>query len=332
MKKLIPPIPPQYEQPTNTKENRILGEGDFELNNYVPDTHYRIWYNNQYEGYSSHHHDAMEIILVQEDNYDVIADGNKFHLTQGDVLIIPPNMLHEICYSETGTRFICMIDISILAYFRGFSSLKPILLSPYYCSAATKPAIYQEVYKLLNHAIHLYFKNEVMVEMEIYSLLFQMFAIITQDFYKPKESEQTQEGNTTSREHYERILALLNYIEENFGEEITLEKAADLTGFSKFHFTRLFKEQTSSTFYDYLIKRRIHEAQRLLYTNTSITDIAFQTGFNNSTTFCRSFKKVTGMSPSEYRNKFRNEPDEIKKTKERWQKIEAIRQKQLQEF
>ena len=92
-----------------------------------------------------------------------------------------------------------------------------------------------------------------------------------------------------------------SYEDINYSEEISTEQAAEYTGFSKFHFMRLFKLQTGYTFHDYLTLKRIHIAEELLVTEKPITDIAFQTGFNTLPSFCRAFKKYTNYSPSEYK-------------------------------
>ena len=93
----------------------------------------------------------------------------------------------------------------------------------------------------------------------------------------------------------------MKYLDAHYSEEITLETAADFVGFSKFHFTRLFKVYAGTTFHDVLRRKRILAAQRLLSTGASVTDVAFQTGFTSLASFGRCFKKQTGMTPSEYR-------------------------------
>ena len=108
-------------------------------------------------------------------------------------------------------------------------------------------------------------------------------------------------------EIYQKFVRVLSYIEANYSEDLNLETVADTAGFSKYHFSRLFKQYTDSTFYDYLCKRRIIEAKKLLVTNMPVTDVAFQVGFNNLTTFCRCFKKYTGCSPTQYKSKITKE-------------------------
>ena len=85
-------------------------------------------------------------------------------------------------------------------------------------------------------------------------------------------------------------------------DEISLEWAADYVGFSKFHFARLFKEYTDVSFYEFVRHRRMQAAKVLLLdTDKTITEIAFQTGFNNLTSFTRSFKSATNLTPSDFR-------------------------------
>ena len=89
--------PPKYKQPVTEFVGRNL-TGSLEQIDYSPKSHIRIWYNNQVEGYATHHHTAMEMILCIENTYTVIANNKTYHLNVGDILLIPPNMLHKIIW------------------------------------------------------------------------------------------------------------------------------------------------------------------------------------------------------------------------------------------
>ena len=107
------------------------------------------------------------------------------------------------------------------------------------------------------------------------------------------------------REYFDRLNNAIDYIDENFANDITLDDAAAFSGFSKFHFSRLFKEYMNCTFYDYLIGRRIKATEILLTRDDlSITDIALQAGFSSISTFNRTFKLKKGCTPGEYRTLF----------------------------
>ena len=130
---------------------------------------------------------------------------------------------------------------------------------------------------------------------------------IGKEQYDQSVTQADTDNINKHRAHYDKFVSLLTFIDANYQEDLSLEQAADYIGFSKYHFSRLFKLHTNTTFYDYLSHKRVQAAQSLLATDIPITDIAFQTGFNNLTTFCRCFKKCTNCSPTEYRNKFREE-------------------------
>ena len=87
-------------------------------------------------------------------------------------------------------------------------------------------------------------------------------------------------------------------------EDISLDYLADQVGFSKFHFSRLFKEYTDYNFSDYLCIRRIKAAETLLEDpDYSITEVALNSGFASISTFNRIFKQKKGITPSEHRKR-----------------------------
>ncbi len=300
--------PDKYKQPIRDFIQRTLNDSAEEVD-FAPKTNIRIWYNTQTESYNTHHHPAMEVILCIENNYTVIANNQTYRLNVGDILMIPPHMMHKIICESDGARFVFLINLELFTHFEDYNTLEPIFMNAYYCNATSKPSIYQEVYANFMTIINTYFSNEMFWESIIFSTLMKTMVLIGEDHFHSVASNVDTISTSKHREHHEKFVALLSYIDANYQEELTLEQVADYIGFSKYHFSRLFKQHTNTTFYDYLSHKRIQAAQSLLSMDMPITDIAFQTGFNNLTTFCRCFKKVTNCSPSEYRNKFRVEPD-----------------------
>ena len=95
---------------------------------------------------------------------------------------------------------------------------------------------------------------------------------------------------------------ILSYINEHFREALTVDDLASVAGLSPYHFIRTFKQSTGYTPHEYLLDTRIENAKYLLTTTSMPSkDICFGTGFSSESVFCASFRKKTGLTPSEYR-------------------------------
>ena len=115
-------------------------------------------------------------------------------------------------------------------------------------------------------------------------------------FYQSNESETI------------RINKICNYTLTNYKKDITLDEIASLSNLSVTSFCRYFKLMTKKTYYDFLIEIRVSHACRFLIENKLPTEmICFDCGFNNVSNFYRHFKKVTGMTPLDYKRKYLNE-------------------------
>ncbi|MGK0237527.1 MAG: AraC-like DNA-binding protein/ligand-binding sensor protein [Candidatus Pelagisphaera sp.] len=92
------------------------------------------------------------------------------------------------------------------------------------------------------------------------------------------------------------------YIEHNFDKRLSLEEAAKAVNTSVRYFCKVFKKSTSMTFVDYLTRLRIEKSKNLLLNpNKRISEIAYEVGFESLTQFNRSFKKLSGQTPTQYR-------------------------------
>ncbi len=104
-----------------------------------------------------------------------------------------------------------------------------------------------------------------------------------------------------------RLNNVFNYTHNNYKKEITLEEIASISNLSVTSFCRYFKMMTKKTYYDFLIEIRVSHACRMLVENKLPTEvICFDCGFNNVSNFYRHFKKVTGMTPLDYKKKYLN--------------------------
>ncbi len=113
--------------------------------------------------------------------------------------------------------------------------------------------------------------------------------------------------NTAEKNHYSsrRIEKVMNYTHQNFHRPVSLSEVARLTNMTETAFSRFFKLRTGMTFIDSLTEIRLGHASRMLIETTqTISEIAYDCGFNNISNFNRIFKKKKGCTPKELRESY----------------------------
>ncbi len=99
------------------------------------------------------------------------------------------------------------------------------------------------------------------------------------------------------------IKLAIQFITKNFNNNITLKDVADEVFLSQNYLSELFKKETGEGFYEFLSNYRVKRAKELLVTtNLKIYEVAESVGYNDSITFGRAFKKITGTTPNNFRN------------------------------
>jgi len=100
----------------------------------------------------------------------------------------------------------------------------------------------------------------------------------------------------------EKIIKIIDYINNHFREKITLEVLQEVTGYNKSYISQIIKQDLGINYYEYLTRVRMREAiYSLTSTKERISDISFNNGFSDVKSFNTAFKERFGKSPSEYR-------------------------------
>ncbi len=131
------------------------------------------------------------------------------------------------------------------------------------------------------------------------ALFMQLIAFLARCY----DGEKTPESRTLLR-----IGAAIGYLEEHFHEPVQLTQLTQIAGMSESSLLRAFKQATDRTPIGYLLHLRIQRARELLLrTDLNITEIAFETGFNDSNYFSRQFRALMNQSPQKYRKENRRD-------------------------
>lgn len=295
-----------YNVNSDTSKARILVDTGQELVQYHQDTFIRIWFNDLPTGYDPHWHTALEVIVPVENWYEAMIEGETYHAVPGDIIMIPPGELHSLKAPSEGSRFVFLFDLSTLSRLHGFASIQSILTAPLLLTRAAYPNIYDDVYQLLVQMRYEYFTKSEFAELTIYSLLINLFVKLGTNHLENIDLFSNIRVYK-QKEYVEKFNSVMDYIDSHYMEDLNLEEIASSIGFSKYHFSRLFKQYTNYTFCAYICHRRIKVAEKLLeQQDLSITEVALQAGFPSISTFNRLFKQSKGCTPTEYREKNNN--------------------------
>lgn len=134
------------------------------------------------------------------------------------------------------------------------------------------------------------------------SYLCELLVMLNRKF---QDIVQTEQYNISYK-----VQEILSYINLNLDSKLSLDILEKTFSTNRYYLCRLFKQETGSTIYNYIILKKIALAKQLLSENNNVTEVCMMTGFNDYSNFIRTFKKVTGYSPANY-NKLHNSCDII---------------------
>ena len=116
------------------------------------------------------------------------------------------------------------------------------------------------------------------------------------------KSEKVKQINEKAFTYYGRLKKIRDFVNENYAEEIPLQKAAQIAAMERTYFSTFFRQKVGITFSEWLRLLRVSRAIEMISTsNYSISHVAFAVGFGDLRTFERAFKQYTGKTPSEFK-------------------------------
>lgn len=119
--------------------------------------------------------------------------------------------------------------------------------------------------------------------------------------YLMRNYEKSMEISKSIDEKFEKFDEVLEYIHKNYNK-VTLEDLSEKFKFNKYYLSKVIKSYTGKNFVNIVQSIKMRKAREFLtYTNLSIEDISMAIGYNSTSTFIRTFKKIHKLSPNEYR-------------------------------
>lgn len=264
---------------------------------------------------STHWHDFYELELILEGTGTMTVNGTEYPLIPNTLYLITPTDLHS--YEVEPGQELTLINITFSPdCIQDLTITEMITLTQYIFTklddrAAARMIFLMRQMKDENSAKDFLHQKYTMGLMSC--ILVELLRC-----YKREQSTEhptdhlPQDGDISTKQIPEiRSLPLpvqnaLYYIRLHFRENITLREVAGLSGFSEHYMSKLFHRNFGMGFKEYLISLRLdHAKQLLLYSEDSVTDIAYFCGFNSSSHFLHIFKDACGISPLQYRKQNR---------------------------
>ncbi len=153
-------------------------------------------------------------------------------------------------------------------------------------------------------AFHRLTESEGMSEMHYFGALLSLLADVAEDSRQSYLRREREGENEKACQISRSVRMAEQYMNENFKEKCSLETVAKKAGFSPIYFHKLFKEKTGLSPNEYLLRKRLFEAEeRLARGDMPLSEIAEECGFGSQSYFQYVFKREKGMTPTAYRKK-----------------------------
>lgn len=277
-----------------------------------------------------HMHQFIQIVYMCKGKIKHVINNNTFDVYKGDIFIIPPYVPHyfiaptdekfELIEFEFVPEFInekfSLINsgdehayLNLMnSTFMDFAYLEPFLVSEHEVRPRLNLAgrTQVEVENILHEIILEYERKETDFDLIIKALLLKLLVIVGREYKKINTNE---EFNDILSRHRDALYEALEFIDNNFTKDISIDDVSKIAMLSQSYFRYLFKQLTQKTFVEYINGLRIAKASELLKNNLDlkVVDICFEVGFNSVNHFNRIFRAETGCTPMQIRkrkNKF----------------------------
>lgn len=258
------------------------------------------------EAIPSHSHDFYELYFFLEGNIDYMINNTIYALNPRDILLIPPNSVHKPIIKDNNTSTYCRFVLWINSdFYDSLVTIDPDIIYLTHLIGERKShkinipenlfqGIESQFISLLEESINPKFCHTLNSRILAASILVKVNRVI----YEMNTSQVVD----TRQELY---INICNYIGANLVSDLSLNTLANKFFVSKYYICHVFKEHLGISVHQYIIRKRLADAKAKILAGVPISNIHIQCGFNDYTSFYRSFKKEFGVSPKEFKSKHR---------------------------
>ena len=232
----------------------------------------------------NHWHESLEILFILKGNVNIVIDDTLYNLKQEDVIVINMNEIHTV--SADGDNMILALQIPIDFIKYHYEDIENIKFCNSVFLEDENKDIVDEIRHILAKTMWTYSKDEEDCELKMQALVLELIYILCRNF-----KENNSLNNKNSNKYSERLKRIIEFIDKNYKEDITLSSLAEREYLSSAYLSKFFSKYMGKNFHGYLSSIKLeHAVKDLIYTDLSITEVALNNGFSNEKTFFNLFK------------------------------------------
>lgn len=245
-----------------------------------------------------HFHDNYEIYIFLSGDVDCFVEQSCYRLERGHLIVFNDREIHRVCYHGTlpYERRILHINPRII---QSLSTDKSNLLNCFQNRKFGTNNVVLLSEPSLNEIMDILEKLKDTIDSSSYgsdvlsnAYLSIFLTLINKAFYENHEIHPTRSHSLISD--------ILSFVDLSLNSDLSLETVAKHFSIDKYYLSHVFKTQTGTPLYQYILLKKIALAKQYLTEGKSVTEVCTLSGFNDYSNFIRTFKKITGISPGKY--------------------------------
>ena len=271
------------------------------------EAHYEV--SETFEVTQYHCHDYYEFYIHLHGGEYMGVDNQLFLLKPNQVFILPPFCMHGLSctremknyarsYLNLSPEVMKVLSCGQIDLDQFFRSQTAGSVCTYQLSDADAERYVAWVRRILHNQVRRPEESDALHRFENYTLLMNIMNLLCQTMRRTAPMEGETFGGSMIQE-------ILDYINNHYTQPIRMENLARSFGVSVSWLSHEFVRFTNRSVYDYVLYRRVMLARQQMLGDASLNDIAYECGFNDYSNFLRSFTRITGESPSQYRKGLR---------------------------
>jgi len=255
---------------------------------------------------TEHYHDFYELYFYIGDGMKYFIDNKSFYVKKYDLILIDKFTYHRTSYNEKGNkeRILFYLNESVFDMISSSNddSIKQQLINLFRKKKISFNDEFSRYFlnRTMNDILPRYYDrtNPTIGHLQAKLIVLELLL----EILKMDNNNQLIEDDSVLTSQEQRVSNVVNYINMNYNKQITLDELSKIFFINKYYLCHIFKEVTGTSITEFIIRKRLVEAKKLLkYTDYNITEISEMVGFNSVSRFISLFRNRFDQTPKAFR-------------------------------